>query len=563
MRKYIGLSTIALAAAMLAGGVHGQSLSIGGATVDLGGGSGGGAGVSVGGDSGVSVDVGGGSSGSNDSTVSVDLGGSSGGGSEVDLNVGGSGSGTNRTLLNLGVEDDNDAVVDADLFGNGSGEGGILGLDGADDSILGLDDDVNIDLFGDGQDDASVALDDNSAVNADILGDTGGLLGIDGLLGENGANDEAVLLDLFGTGEDAGIAGLAGDPTIDLSGSNSDPNDLTATLGTGEDATDLTVDVLGGQNGIVDTAGLTRGADATVDLSGGTDDPNDLSAKLNGDNGNPSDVIVDLFGDGDVTDLSGDTVAIDLSGGGDDPNDVTATVGNGSNPAAVTADLTGSGADNSGGGSADGGLPIGDILGGANPVGTPVLPGVGIDLGGAAETSTNAGTNPGTGGPATGGASSGASDVAANDGGAENSVGAGASSGGGSGSGVVTPSTGGVRVAPQSAVQFAAVNPEAPKNCFTPNQTQIDYLLHSRKYDASMSKSWSSADDVNLVPVRLCPEARVRVEQAVASDQGIQWMQDWVEKDKRINAKLDAAGLDGDHVLALQNKNDKLAVYVY
>jgi hypothetical protein len=545
MRKHIGLSTLALATAMLATGALGQSLSAGGVNVDLGGGDSG-ASVSTGGDSSVGS---GASSGANDSAVSVDLGGNSDEDGPLGLNLFGSGA------------------SDTDVSGDGNGTGtGVLGTDG----------DVNLSLFGDGTTDASVGLDNDSAVSADLLDDTNADgLGIEGLLSEDGVNDEAVLLDLFGDENGTGVATLGSDPTVDLSGSDTDPNDVTATIGSGEDPNDVTLDVLGGQNGIVDAAGMTRGVDGTVDLSGSGDDPNDVAATLNGDSGNPSDVVVDLFGSDDATDLSGDNVALDLSGGGDDPNDVNGTVGTDGDPATVTADLFGNGADNSGGGSADGGLPIGDLLGGGNPVDTALVPSVGtgglpaldgngvaIDLGGATETSSNGGvgtgTNPGTGGIGAGGSGgSDANGVASNDG-ADPSVG-GSNNGG---SMAVVPN-GGAQAAPLPAVRIAAVNADADSKCFTPNEAQIDYLLGKHKYDASMSNTWSSTDDVNLVPVRLCPEARVRVEQVVEADKGIQWMQDWAAADSRIDKKLDAAGLDADHILALETKNDNLAVYVY
>lgn len=523
MRRYIGLSTLALATAMLAGGAaYGQGLSVGGVSV---GGSDGGASVSVGGNSGASVSVGGdGASGSSDSTVSVDLGGSSSNEPAVGVSLGGNGGntgGSGRTLLNLG--------------GNGATGTGVLGGD----------DDANVTLFGDGSPDATVDVDDDSAVSADILDDgSDGALGIEGLFGDGGTNDDAVLLDLFGPDDDSSVA------AVDLSGNTNDPNDVTA--GLGGESPDATVDIFGEQNGTMDTAGLTRGADAIVDLSGSNDDPNDVTATLNGDNGNPSDVIVDLFGSGQTTDLSGDNAAVDLSGGADDPNDVTADLGG--NAPRATVDVFGNGATNSGG-NVTAGLP------GVGSDGSVI-----IDLGGATETSTGngdgsgdtGGNGGGTGGNGGGTGGSGGN-TANND---DPNVGGGANSGSVGGGLTVNPNGG--QSAPRPAVRVAAVDNKADSSkCFTPNETQIEFLLKSRSYDTAMMKSWASADDVNLVPVRLCPEARVKVEQAVEVSPSIQWLQDAVEKDAQISAELGTAGLDGENVLALENKDDEVQVYVY
>ena len=80
---------------------------------------------------------------------------------------------------------------------------------------------------------------------------------------------------------------------------------------------------------------------------------------------------------------------------------------------------------------------------------------------------------------------------------------------------------------------------------------------------AATAARWSSANNVDLVPVRLCPEAHAQVEAAVEADADIQWLQAAVERDPRIAAELRGAGLDGDNVLALDNKAGNLAVYVY
>jgi hypothetical protein len=112
-----------------------------------------------------------------------------------------------------------------------------------------------------------------------------------------------------------------------------------------------------------------------------------------------------------------------------------------------------------------------------------------------------------------------------------------------------------------AAIRVAAV-PRAG-NCFSPDARQITHLLQSRDYDAAMSARWSSAREVDLVPVRLCPEARARVVAAIAADADIQWLQDAVERDARIAARLHRAGLDGDNVLALDSKPGKVAVYVF
>jgi hypothetical protein len=476
MRRNFGLSTIALAAAMLAGGTaFGQGLNIGGVSVDLGGSGSGGPGVSVTTDSAGSSDSGSSASGSSESTLSVDVGGSG-------SLLGGSGD-DDGSLLHLKLFGNGNGstanAVDVDVGGVGGSSGGTSILDLGGSGAGPTDADVNLKLFGDGRPDATASVGETT-VNADVLGNAGpGTGGLDGLLGDGG-NDSGAILDLFGPGDGVNVGGL----------------------------------------------GISSGPDATVDLSGENTDPNDVeaAAQLGGD---PSNVIVDIFGgDTPSTGTNLPDVTADLSGGGDDPNDVQATIGSGPDAGNVVVDIFGTGAQNSagGGGSGDNGGGAGGDNGG----------------GGAG------GDNGGGGGP------SGGNGVADNSGGIP-----------GAGSG--TPGAGGNGLAPTLATRVANadVGAKAPAKCFAPDETQIRYLLSTRHYDSSMGKSWAALSRVSLVPVRLCPEARIKVEAAIEADSGIRWLQGWANKDRDVSGKLRSAGLSGDNVLALEDKNQALSVYVY
>jgi hypothetical protein len=365
-----------------------------------------------------------------------------------------------------------------------------------------------------------------TSTGADVnLGSNG--TGGSGVLGVQPRDDGTNIIDFNGDG----IFDLSNGDVLDLNGNgivdgNEGPN--VELFGIGEDgATQLVVGTEGNENdaevNLFGAPGDASGSDAArVDiLTNGLDNPVDEGdvARVNalgGDEGaGETEAVVSLFGAGE-NDASADGNL--LAGEG----------ATGENAAALS--LFGQGDDGAGGGGGE-----------------------------VADTGGPGGGGTGTGGSG-GGSGSGGDDSDPTQTGSVGNGSAGGNGGSGGSGGGLTPARPGPN---QAATRVAAVgDAQADANCFTPDETQIDYLLGRNSYDASMTASWSSAANVSIVPVNLCPEARTRLDAAIATDPNMDTLQNAVEATALITATLEPQ-FQADDVLAVDKSGEDLTVYVY
>jgi hypothetical protein len=102
----------------------------------------------------------------------------------------------------------------------------------------------------------------------------------------------------------------------------------------------------------------------------------------------------------------------------------------------------------------------------------------------------------------------------------------------------------------------------ASANCFSPNEEQIAYLLARGEYNATVTAQWDAADEVSLVPINLCPDARAQLDAALDANANIDAMQAAVAANAEITAEL-SPSYSTDNVLAVDQSGDELTVYVY
>lgn len=76
-------------------------------------------------------------------------------------------------------------------------------------------------------------------------------------------------------------------------------------------------------------------------------------------------------------------------------------------------------------------------------------------------------------------------------------------------------------------------------------------------------RSWNSAANVQIVPIRLCPQARGQVAQIFRASGKIQQLQSAVAGDALIVASLNRTRYDINDVFAVEARGGSLTVYVY
>jgi hypothetical protein len=103
----------------------------------------------------------------------------------------------------------------------------------------------------------------------------------------------------------------------------------------------------------------------------------------------------------------------------------------------------------------------------------------------------------------------------------------------------------------------------ANTKCFTPDDRQIAHLVGSRTYSSTTVATWQGAQAVTLVPVRLCPEARVKVSEVTYNNASMKMLREGISGSPAIRQKLRGAGRDADDVLAVDNKDGQLMVYIF
>jgi hypothetical protein len=91
----------------------------------------------------------------------------------------------------------------------------------------------------------------------------------------------------------------------------------------------------------------------------------------------------------------------------------------------------------------------------------------------------------------------------------------------------------------------------------------ISQLLQNQNYSASALNSWRRAANVRIMPIRLCPVVRHNVSRAVAMNGNVGMVQSYAAADPLISASLSRARYGADHVLAVEQSQGMLTVFVY
>lgn len=284
-------------------------------------------------------------------------------------------------------------------------------------------------------------------------------------------------------------------------------------------------------------------ASASVGTSGG------LSANASLGGGSGVNANASLGGSGSVANAN-------VSAGGSSGLNTNATVGGTSNVANVNASLGGGSGLNTtatvgGGGSL---ANVNASLGGSNGLNTTAtlgggggLANLGVSLGGGT-AGTGGGTGLGGGGLGNGGGLGG---------------GGGLGNGGGAGGGVVIVRdangnyvyANGNRLAVTSLGALACTNRNSPQ--------AIAQLLQHHRYGSNTPGAWRHAANVQLVPIKLCAQLRASVRAAAAADRNVALVQNLAASDPLISASLSRGRYNAGNVLAVDQSNGLLTVYVY
>jgi len=97
-------------------------------------------------------------------------------------------------------------------------------------------------------------------------------------------------------------------------------------------------------------------------------------------------------------------------------------------------------------------------------------------------------------------------------------------------------------------------------NCSVNDGRQVLQLASQAKVNV---RSWSRAANVQVVPVRLCAQARSQVAQIFNASGKIQQLQSAAAGDALISASLSRTSYDTNDVFAVQANGGRLMVYVY
>jgi hypothetical protein len=268
---------------------------------------------------------------------------------------------------------------------------------------------------------------------------------------------------------------------------------------------------LGTSNGVNANASvLGGGATANASLGGGSSLAS-VNASAGGSTGLNTNATI-----GGGTNLA----SVNASAGGSTGLNTNATVGGGS-LANVNASL--------GGGS---GLNANVRLGGGN------LANVGVSLGG--------GTLPGGG---TGG----------------NGTGPGGNGGGGNGGGdLVIRDPSGNLVVVNSRSGNLGITSLASLACTNRNSPQaIANLLQRHRYGKNTLRAWRRSTNVQIVPIRMCSQLRSSVRRAALGNQNVAMVQGLAASDALISASLERGRYRAGNVLAVDQAQGLLTVYVY
>jgi hypothetical protein len=100
-------------------------------------------------------------------------------------------------------------------------------------------------------------------------------------------------------------------------------------------------------------------------------------------------------------------------------------------------------------------------------------------------------------------------------------------------------------------------------NCIGPEGQQVLNFAAKQGYDQRSFSAWSRASNIQVIPVKLCAQARRAVAKAVTGSGNILGLQSYAAADPLINASLSRTRYRSNNVLAVIQQGSTLAVYVY
>ncbi|HWA20291.1 MAG TPA: hypothetical protein VG757_14980 [Devosia sp.] len=107
-------------------------------------------------------------------------------------------------------------------------------------------------------------------------------------------------------------------------------------------------------------------------------------------------------------------------------------------------------------------------------------------------------------------------------------------------------------------VLTASLGPD-PAACFVPDAKQVSKLLHRHTYSSSTVRT---ATSVEIVKVPLCPEAKLRLAQAMSASINLQRLHDAIEGRDAVRSWILDAGYAVGDVIAVDRSGKKLVIYV-
>jgi hypothetical protein len=99
--------------------------------------------------------------------------------------------------------------------------------------------------------------------------------------------------------------------------------------------------------------------------------------------------------------------------------------------------------------------------------------------------------------------------------------------------------------------------------CAGQDPRAIGRLLQSRSYNRGQLNSWHRAANVQVVPIRLCSQLRAAVRQQLAGNNAVAMVQNLAAADPLISTSLSRTRYGAGNVLAVDQANGTLTVYVY
>lgn len=103
----------------------------------------------------------------------------------------------------------------------------------------------------------------------------------------------------------------------------------------------------------------------------------------------------------------------------------------------------------------------------------------------------------------------------------------------------------------------------ASLTCAGQDPRAVAYLLRDRKYSPRLLASWRRAANVQVVPLKLCPPARSSVRTQLAGNGTVAMVQSLAAADPLISTSLSRTRYNASNVLAVDQANGTLTVYVF